>query len=143
MRTICLLSTLLALAIAAPGALFAVDGNRTTITAILVIASNERGPTDRQLAPYEANLKRTLRYESFRFVGESSATVTAGGTAQLALPNNTRLQLEAEKSDGRGVRVKVRYGGTDVVIPSGKTVILAGRPAGKAGEVSAVIVTAE
>lgn len=143
MKTTRLLFTLVALFTLAPRLVYAADASRTTVTAILVIASNERGPSDRELAPYEANLKRTLRYESFRFAGEASAAVAPGGTAVVSLPNNNRLDLQAEKGDGRGVRVKVRYGGTDVIIPPGKTVILAGRPAGKAGEISAVIVTAE
>jgi hypothetical protein len=141
MRLIKLVYTLLLVAIAAPSAM-AADANRTSITAILVIASNERGATDPRLAPYEANLKRTLRYESFRFGGEGSASVAGGATASISLPNNNRLDLEAEKSDGRGVRVRVHYGSTDVVIPPGKTVIVAGRPSGPNGEISAVIVTA-
>ncbi len=143
MKTIRLFCTALALTLIGPPAVSAADANRATINAILVIASNERGPTDQKLAPYEANLKRTLRYESFRFAGEGSASVSAGGTAVVSLPNNNRLEVQAERSDGRGVRLKVRYGGTDVMIPPGKTVILAGRPAGKSGEISAVIVTAE
>lgn len=143
MNTIRLCFTLIVLALAGSIAVSAAEANRATINAILVIASNERGATDPKLAPYEANLKRTLRYESFRFAGEGSASVAAGGSAVVSLPNNNRLEVQAERSEGRGVRLKVRYGGTDVVIPPGKTVILAGRPAGKSGEVSAVIVTAE
>jgi hypothetical protein len=143
MNTIRLILTAAVLALFGLPAISAADANRATIHAILVIASNERGPTDPKLAPYEANLKRTLRYESFRFAGEGSAAVAPGGTAVVTLPNNNRLEVQAERGDGRGARVKVRYGGTDVAIPSGKTVILAGRPAGQAGEISAVIVTAE
>jgi hypothetical protein len=143
MNTIRLTLTAVVLALFGLPALCAADANRATIHAILVIASNERGPADPQLAPYESNLKRTLRYESFRFAGEGSAAVAPGGTAVVTLPNNNRLEVQAERGDGRGTRLKVRYGGTDVAIPPGKTVILAGRPAGKAGEISAVIVTAE
>jgi len=123
-------------------ATFAADATRATIHAILVVASNERRAADPKLAPYEDNLKRTLRYESYRYVGEDSASVASGGTARVVLPGNNRLDLEAEKSDGRGLRVKVHFGSTDVVIPAGKTVVLVGRPAGEKGEVSAVIVTA-
>ena len=138
MRIIHLIFTLLVVAFTAHPASAA---DTTRVTAILVIASNERGPSDPRLAPYEANLKRTLRYESFRFAGEGSATVVAGGSATLSLPNNNRLSLQAEKGDGPGVRVKVSYGSTDVVIPPGKTVIIAGRPA-PGGQISAVIVMA-
>jgi hypothetical protein len=111
--------------------------DRATITAILVIASNERGPSDPRLKPYEANLKRNLRYESFRFAGEGSATVAAGGTATISLPNNNRLSLSADNAG----RVKVSYGSTDVAIPPGKTVVIAGRETSK-GEISAVILIA-
>jgi len=133
----------LLLLIGIPHAGLAADANQATISAILVIASNERGPSDPRLAAYEANLKRTLRFESFRYIGAGSATVAVGGTGAVNLPNNNRLALQAEATDGGPVRMKVSYGSTNVVIPPGKTVILAGRPAGKPGEVSAVIVTAE
>jgi hypothetical protein len=143
MRIFPLVITAFLLSGAASRPALAADSGRTTLNAILVIASSERGPSDRRLAAYEANLKRTLRFESFRYVGAGSATVAAGGTGSIALPGNNRLELQADKSDGRPMRVTVRYGNTDVVIPPGKTVILAGRPTGKEGEVSAVIVTAD
>lgn len=129
----------LLIAFFATSALPAAESGHASVSAILVIASNQRGPSDPRLAPYEANLKRTLRFESFRLAGEGSAAVAAGAKATLALPNNNRLQLEGE-SDGRGVRVKVSYGSTNVAIPPGGTVVIAGRPAGGNGEISAVIV---
>jgi hypothetical protein len=136
MRTIKLALILLVALGASLPSIFAADG-RATISAILVIASNERGAPDPRLARYEANLKRTLRYESFRYVGESSASVSAGGRATLTLPNNNRYDLEA---DGSG-RVKVSSGSTSVAIPPGQTVVLAGRSAGDKGEIFAVIVS--
>ena len=120
---------------------FAAEAGRASVHAILVTASNERRAADPKLAPYEENLKRTLRYESYRYAGEGSAAVASGGTARVSLPGNNRLDLEAENGDGRGIRVKVHFGTTDVVIPAGKTVVLVGRAAGEKGEVSAVIVT--
>jgi hypothetical protein len=136
MRTIKLALILLVAFGASLPSIFAADG-RATISAILVIASNEAGRSDPKLAPYEANLKRTLRYESFRFVDERSATVATGGKATLNLPSNNRLELEA---DGNG-RVKVSSGSTSVAIPPGQTVVLAGRSAGNKGEIFAVIVS--
>ncbi len=112
-------------------------GAQVSVHAILVIASNERGQTDSRLAPYEANLKSSLGRESFRFVGENTASVAGGGSTTLSLPNGHNLQLSGENG-----RVKVHSGGTDVVLSPGKTVVLAGRRAGQKGEVYAVIVMA-
>jgi len=112
-------------------------GGGARVHAILVIGSNEKVPTDRRLAPYEDTLKRTLRFASFRQVGESSATVSAGGTANLSLPSGQALRLSSDKG---GEAVAVQYD-SRVSIPKGATVVLAGRSAGDKGEVYAVIVT--
>jgi len=45
----------------------------------MIVASNAKGGTDPKLAPYEANLKRILRFESYSSVAEGSAAVAPGG----------------------------------------------------------------
>ncbi|MDO8540392.1 MAG: hypothetical protein Q7S40_08110 [Opitutaceae bacterium] len=107
MRFISLLfSALCALAISGPVA-HAADG--VSVRAILIIASNAKGASDPKLAPYEATLRRNLPFESFRYAGEGSASVSAGGQAKLSLGRGHRLELDSEKGGGRGIRVKVRW----------------------------------
>ena len=112
-------------------------GARASVHAILVLASNNPGPSDPRLRAYEDNLRSSLRMASFRFVGEGSASVAGGGTARLSLPSGQGLDLSGE-SDGR---VLVHFGGTDISVPRGRTVVCAGRAAGQHGEVYAVVVT--
>src|SRR5581483_6435949 len=118
------------------GALHAAGGGRS-IHAILVIASNEHGRSDPRLAPYEPTLKRVLRYESYRTVGEGSASVAGNGTATISLAGGNRVELVGENG-----AVKVRRGGTDVPVAAGRPVVLLGGAAGGRGEVYAIIVTA-
>ncbi|HVS50923.1 MAG TPA: hypothetical protein VHD62_01115 [Opitutaceae bacterium] len=121
---------------AAPLASFAAQGGHS-VRAILLIASRTPGQTDARLAPYEPVLRSNLRFESYRFVGESSASVSAGGTATLSLPGGNRVELE---SDAAG-NVKVRRGGAS--IPVSRPVVLLGGPAGGNGDVYGIIVMAQ
>jgi len=137
MRTIRLVTlALLAALLAAPRPAAAAEG-RASVHAIVVIASKQKGPSDPRLAPYEDNLRSSLGRESFRFVGDGSATVSAGGSAQLSLPGGHELELTLE-----GGRVRVHSGRTVVHVPIGGTVVLAGRSAGGNGDVYATIVQA-
>jgi len=136
MRTIRLLAfALVASLFMMPGAPLAAEGGRASVHAIVVIASSQKGASDRRLAPYEANLRRTLGRESFRFVGEGSAVVTSAGAARLSLPGGQDLELTLQ-----GGRVNVRSGRTNVSVSIGETVVLAGHSAGGNGDVYATIV---
>jgi hypothetical protein len=110
-------------------------GGAVTVRAIAFVASNERGRTDPQLAPYESVLRANLRFESFRYVGESSATVSAGGQSTLNAPGGARIQLQADA----GGNVQARRGGTAVTLSPGRPAVFMGGPSGKGG-VSGVIV---
>src|SRR4051812_14801387 len=116
MRTIKLIFMLLLAALLTPLASHAAQGGGTTVRAILVIASKEKGGTDPKLRAYEGILRANLRYESFRFVGESSATVPPGGKANLNLQGK-RLQLQSE--GGGAVFVRVVDGPGNPVSPGG------------------------
>lgn len=120
----------------------------SSVHAILITASNQKGGADPRLAPYEATLRRNLPFESFRYVGEGSAAVAASARATLSLGRSHRLELEGEKSDGRGIRVKVKWfdGGrelmsTTLVLQPGVPAVL-GRRGGNEAEVPVVILTA-
>jgi hypothetical protein len=152
MKTLQLFVLLLCVAIVAPATGFTAErrkgggddrggggrGGGARVHAVLVIASNEKVPTDGKLRQYEAQLKSSLRYASYRYVGEGSATVSADGGANLSLPQGQSLSLTGDKG---GNAVAVQYGGSRISISKGGTVVLAGRSAGPNGEVYAAVVT--
>jgi hypothetical protein len=123
---------LLLAALALPRA--ALSAEDASVRAILFVASNEKGGTDPRLAPYEPTLRRVLRFESYRFLSESSTSVSAGGKARINLQGQP---IEVENDNGR---VKVSWNGTTVAVPAGRPAVIGGRPHGKGG-VEGVIVT--
>lgn len=86
------------------------EGRTTTVRAILISVSKERGATDRQLAPYESILRSYFPSESFHYLAESSASVPAGGKASLTVQGQ-RLDLQAED---RTVFVRTGKGGVSL-----------------------------
>ncbi len=139
MKTIRLILTAALLAVA-PVLLAAAAGGGTRVHVIMIVASNEKGKSDPKLAAYEANLKRILRFESYRAVAEGSATVAAGGEASVALARGHRIEL---KGEGGAVRATYFDGGRRVAalaLPPGKPSILGGPPWNDKGEVCAVII---
>lgn len=133
MRMLQFVIVLLLGAIALPQPARATD--ETTVRAILFVASNEKGDSDRRLAPYEPTLRSVLRFESYRFLSQTSAKIPASGTTRMTVQGQP-IEIESEKG-----RVRVTWNGTTVVVPPGKPVVLGGRPHGDRGEVSGVIVT--
>ncbi|MBL9210666.1 MAG: hypothetical protein JNL92_09360 [Opitutaceae bacterium] len=91
--------------------------DNATVRAILITATNLKREADPRLAPYEAELQRNLPLSSFRYVGEGSTAVTAGAKSVIALERGNRIELEGERSGGRGIRMKVLW-------QSGRTVIM-------------------
>lgn len=117
-----------------------------SLQGILLSASNEPGQTDRRLAPYEPTLRRILRFESYRFLGDDSATLDVPASGSLSLGNGHELAVVTENSDGQSVHVKVRWtaGGrtlmnTGLVLRPGVPAVLGGPSTGNKGEVYAVI----
>ena len=108
-----------------------------SVRAIAFVASNERGATDAQLAPYEGTLRANLRFESFHYVGENSASVAPGANTTLSVPGGGQLNLQADNAGN----IQVRRGGTVVTVSRNHPAVFMGRPAGKNG-VSGVIVLA-
>ncbi len=135
-----ILSVLALLALAAAPALRAAD--RATVQAILIIASKEPGQTDRRLAPYESNLRRILRFESFKFVAEGSASLNVPGEGRIGLGRGQSVSLEAESSDGRSLRVKVSWLSieTGLALRPGVPAILGGPSTGDGDDVYALLV---
>jgi hypothetical protein len=124
-------------------------GGRTTVEGILVVASNQPGPSDDRLAPYEPTLRRILNFKSYRMAGEGSTTIGIPGEGDFSLGRGQRIEIETEASGGAGVRTRVRWldGGrqlmnTVLVLRRGVPAVLGGPSRGESGEVYAVIITA-
>lgn len=143
MKTIRLFLLLAALAGLGAAARTADSAN---IRGILISASNESGETDRRLAPYEPTLRRILRFESYRFLGDDSASLEVPAKGSLSIGDGHELEVSTEKSDGKSIHVKVRWsaGGrtlmnTGLVLRPGIPAVLGGPSTGNKGEVFAVI----
>jgi hypothetical protein len=112
------------------------------VRAILIVASNAKGSTDPKLAEYDANLRRILRFESFRWVAEGSAAVPESGSATVALARDHRVELSAE---GRTIRATWYEGSRKVIALAlqGGPSVLGGPPWNDQGEVCAIILVPE
>jgi len=140
MKTIRLILLLASLA-----GLFSVARAAETVAVrgILISASNERGESDHRLAAYEANLKRILHAESLHLVGEDSASLAVPSRGQLSL-GGQGVQLTTESADGKTVLLRAQWGSVrqDYVIQHGGGTTLLIGPAGKGGDVRAVLLIA-
>lgn len=140
-------TTRLILLLAALAGLCAVArADSANIRGILISASNESGETDRRLAQYEPTLRRILRFEGYRFLGDDNTSLEVPAQGSLSLGNGHELEVSTEKSDGKSIQVKVRWsaGGrtlmnTGLVLRPGVPAVLGGPSTGTKGEVYAVI----
>ena len=146
MKTNRLLLPLLVLAAVWNLAPVACAADHANIQGILITASNETGPTDGRLAAYEPTLRRILRFESYRFVGEDTAAIAIPSEGRLSIGDGHQLELMAEHADGKTVQVKVRWlangrslMSTGLVLRPGVPAVLGGPATGHKGEVYAVI----
>jgi hypothetical protein len=142
MKTIRLILLLASLA----GLCAVARADNTNIRGILISASNESGETDRRLAPYEPTLRRILRFESYRFLGDDSTSLEVPAQGSLSLGDGHELEISTEKPDGKSIHVKIRWssGGrtlmnTGLVLRPGVPAVLGGPSTGNKGEVYAVI----
>jgi len=120
--------------------------DRASIQGILISASNEPGQTDRRLAQYEPTLRKILRFESYRFLGDDSTSLDVPASGSLSLGDGHQLEITTEKTDGKSIHVKVRWtsGGrtlmnTGLVLRAGIPAVLGGPSSGNKGEVYAVL----
>jgi hypothetical protein len=123
--------------------------DRVTLQAILVIASDD-GETDPSLAPYEATLKRVLRFKSFRRVGgataaplaaKQEATLAIGGGYSLDVWINWITDRETEFG-ARWFTGKATLANTTITRPRQSTAIIGGPAAKEGGGTYAVIIVA-
>lgn len=113
------------------------------VRAILIVASNVKGAADPKLADYDANLRRILRFESFRWVADGSAVVPENGTATVTLVRDHKIELTG---DGKAIRATWFEGSRRVIalaLPDGRPSILGGPAWNDQGEVCAIILVPE
>jgi len=136
----------LALSLLLATASMSLAAEQTTLRAILVTASNEKGSSDERLAAYEPTLRRILRFESYRYVGEGSVTLAVPARGPLSLGAGHRLDFETESASASGVRMKLAWSeGRRVLMQTGLTLrpgvpAVLGGPRKDDGEVYAVII---
>ena len=147
MRLIQLL--LIALVFTVPAAAQRGTDDPLNIRALLVIASNQGGKSDPALSRYEPTLRRILRFDTYKLAGQGSARIGEGG-GSITLARGHSLELEAEKSGGRGARIRANWeaGGrslmnTGLVLRPGVPAVLGGPSTGTEGEVWAIIIVAD
>lgn len=123
-------------------AAFARAAESVNVRGLLISASNAPGESDPRLAAYVANLKRILRAESFRLLGEDSTSIGVPASGELAL-GGQGVQLSTESADGKTVLLRARWGAArqDIVVQRGGGTTLLVGPGGK-GEVRAVLLIA-
>ena len=145
-----IIPTILALALAA--GLLPLTGHAadsTSVHALLISASNQKGRVDPKLAEYESTLRRNLPFDTFSLTGEGSIAIAAGGSSSIALGRGHRLELQSEKGGDSGIRMKVQWmnGGkvvmnTTLTLQPGVPAVL-GRRGGDEKEVPVVLVIAK
>ena len=144
-----IIPTLFALALAAgvlPLTGHAADS--TSVHALLISASNQKGGSDPKLSGYESTLRRNLPFDTFRLTGEGSTAIASGGRSSVALGRGHRLELQSEKGGGSGIRLKVQWmDGNKVVMNTTLTLqpgvpAVLGRRGGDEREVPVVLVIA-
>ncbi len=124
----------------------ALAAERISFQGILISASHAVGQSDRRLAPYEPTLRNILRFQSFKFRGDDSASLEVPGSGSLMISDGHELVVTTESADGKSIHVKVRWTGdgrtlmnTGLVLRPGVPAVLGGPPNTDKGEVYAVI----
>jgi len=119
---------------------------RVSVQGILISASNDHGASDRRLSAYEPTLRRILRFESYRFLGDDSASFGGAEKGHLSLGEGHELEITTEAGEGNAVKLRVHWskGGrtlmnTGLVLRPGVPAVIGGPSTGNKNEVYAVI----
>ncbi|MEZ5277013.1 MAG: hypothetical protein R3F07_11585 [Opitutaceae bacterium] len=79
-----------------------------SIKGILILASNDAGPTDSSLSKVEPTLRRLFKFEGYRQVGRTSTRVDVPGKGQLTFGGDV-LAIETTGDGGGTVRARVTW----------------------------------
>ncbi|MDQ8202002.1 hypothetical protein [Pelagicoccus sp. SDUM812003] len=111
------------------------------IQATLILGTNDGGGVDSQLKRYEKNLKRVLRFDTFRQKGSGSASVSLPGKASINVGQGQSVSIEASDAGGGKLRIAARWAqiSTTVVTPRGQPTVLVG-PASGSGKLILLLV---
>lgn len=142
-----ILVTLVAVFLAAAAGGTARAAGSVGVQALLVLASKGPGGSDPRLAEYEATLKRTLRFDTFKLAGQGTAALGGGKDgATVALGGGHRLQLSGGERSGGGIKVRVTWTNGSREMMNTSLTLRPGIPAvlgsGGDGEVPVVLVIA-
>ena len=86
-----------------------------SVHALLIAGSKGGGASDPRLSRYEANLKSSMPFDTFKLLGEGS------GDSVIALPNGHRIQLDSV----RGGEAQI-FGVSAIVLPQPMPSVLLG-----------------
>lgn len=119
---------------------------RVSVQGILISASNDHGTSDRRLSSYEPTLRRILRFESYRFLGDDNASFGHAEKGHLSLGEGHELEITAEAGEGSAVKLRVHWskGGrtlmnTGLLLRPGVPAVIGGPSTGVKNEVYAII----
>ena len=110
-------------------------GDRVTLQATLILASNDPAPMDHRLERVEYKLRRIFGFEYYTQYGEGSATVTVPADAVIQLGHGYRLAIRVKKGGKNKFRAQVRWLkgeknllSTSVAMKKGVPTVLGGPP---------------
>lgn len=82
---------------------------KANISATLIFASSQGDDIDPALRAYEGNLKRLFKYSSYKLQGRASTSLDIPGNATLNLGSGHKVELRSQPSDGKKIRLSVRW----------------------------------
>ncbi len=111
LRTIALLSNLLLILAAAD--LKGAENNPQAVRIKIdtILASNQNDDFDSRLKPIEKQLKKSLKYRSYRLLKEESQNVPPQGNGTFDIPGGRTLIASPQDVNSKQVALKVRFQG--------------------------------
>ncbi len=85
------------------------EAAKVSFRGIMILASNESGPTDGQLKRYEGKLRRLFKFKQYRHFGQGGASIEIPGKASFSLGNGYRMQIDASPAQKDKIRAGVRW----------------------------------
>ena len=80
----------------------------TSVTGILILATNDAGETDSRLKSYEPTLRRLFKFQGYKQVGRSRTSIEIPGEGVLNF-GKERLVIKTTGNGSGSVRAKVQW----------------------------------